>query len=152
MKTAIILVIDDDEDVRVTLGEDLVAAGHIPVFAEEAEQAIQAARFELPDLILLDLRFPGGGGLEVLQRLKETPATWDIPVVVFSGQKSDTLAAEALRLGARTYVQKSFTSTRLNEAIQKVLSSGPEPVPAVALPVPLPHLRVVDGTGTGAVA
>jgi CheY-like chemotaxis protein len=147
MKTAIILVIDDDEDVRVTLGEDLVAAGHIPVFAEEAQEAIQAARFELPDLILLDLRFPGGGGLEVLQQLQESPTTAGIPVIVFSGQKSDTLAAEALRLGARTYVQKSFTSTRLDEAIQKLLETDPEPAPTVAMLVPpaAPHLSVLQG-------
>src|SRR4051794_12941184 len=150
MRTAIILVIDDDEDVRVTLGEDLVSSGHIPVFAEEAQEAVEAARFQLPDLILLDLRFPGGGGLEVLQQLKESPATAEIPVIVFSGQKSDTLVAEALRLGARTYVQKSFTSTRLNEAIQTILSNGPEPAPALAMPVPMRHLHVVESAGAAA--
>ena len=145
MRTAIILVIDDDEDVRVTLGEDLVSSGHIPVFAEEAQEAVEAARFQLPDLILLDLRFPGGGGLEVLQQLQESPATSGIPVIVFSGQKSETLVAEALRLGARTYVQKSFTSTRLNEAIEKLLAKDPVPAPALAMPVPLRHLQVFLG-------
>jgi CheY-like chemotaxis protein len=145
VRTAIILVIDDDEDVRVTLGEDLLSSGHIPVFAEDAQEAIETARFELPDLILLDLRFPGGGGLEVLQQLQESPATSGIPVIVFSGQKSETLVAEALRLGARTYVPKSFTSTRLNEAIEKLLSNDPPPAPALAMPVPMPHLHVLEG-------
>jgi CheY-like chemotaxis protein len=150
MSTAIILVIDDDEDVRVTLGEDLLSAGHIPVFAEHAQEAIEAARFELPDLILLDLRFPGGGGLEVLQQLQESPATAEIPVIVFSGQKSDTLVAEALRLGARTYVQKSFNGTRLNEAIEKCLTKNPEPAPAIAMPVPMRHLHVVESSHAAA--
>jgi CheY-like chemotaxis protein len=145
VSTAIILVIDDDEDVRVTLGQDLLSSGHIPVFAEDAQQAIETARFELPDLILLDLRFPGGGGLEVLQQLQESPATSEIPVIVFSGQKSDTLVAEALRLGARTYVQKSFTSTRLNETIDRLLTKTPTPAPAVAMPVPMRHLQVFEG-------
>ena len=100
MRAALILVIDDDEDVRATLGEDLLYAGHLPIFAAEAGEAIEAARLETPDLILLDIRFPGGGGLEVLQQLKRFPETAHIPVIVFSGQRSDTLVEEAMRLAA----------------------------------------------------
>jgi CheY-like chemotaxis protein len=144
MSTGIILVIDDDEDVRLTLGADLFDAGHLPVFAENAETAIDTARHELPDLILLDLRFPGGGGLEVLRRLKGMPETAEIPVIVFSGQKSDTLVGEALRLGARAYVQKSFTSTTLAETMELELTRQPDPTPAFAVPVPTRHLHVVE--------
>ena len=145
MRTALILVIDDDEDVRVTLGEDLLSAGHLPLFASETQEAIDAAERELPDLILLDLRFPGGGGLDVLQHLKRLPETADIPVIVFSGQKSDTLVEEAMRLGARAYVQKSFTNTRLAEVISVVLASrlGPPPPPPQVLPLPVRHLSIL---------
>jgi CheY-like chemotaxis protein len=146
MRAALILVIDDDEDVRVTLGEDLLSAGHLPIFAAEAGAAIEAARLETPDLILLDLRFPGGGGLEVLQRLKRRPETADIPVIVFSGQKSDTLVDEAMRLGASAYVQKSFTSTRLAEVIATALSPHPEPPPAAVIQLPVRTLSVLPAT------
>jgi CheY-like chemotaxis protein len=133
MHTALILVIDDDEDVRVTLGQDLLDAGHLPLFATDAVDAVERTRIEQPDLVILDVRFPGGGGLDVLQRLKRLPETADIPVIVFSGQKSETIVDEALRLGARAYVQKSFTNTRLADVIEITLTDHSGPTPGAML-------------------
>jgi two-component system phosphate regulon response regulator PhoB len=130
MRLGRILIVDDDQDTRVLLGEDLTAWGHEALYAHDAIQALMTARRERPDLILLDFRLPGGSGVDVLQRLKLTSETSSIPVVVFSGQHSPEVVAEVLRLGARAYVQKSFVNVDLGSVIQQVL----EPATAIVEP------------------
>jgi two-component system response regulator len=65
---------------------------------------------ELPHLILLDMRLPGIGGIEVLQRIKRAPDFCEVPVVVLTGSDRDEDVREALQLGAHSYIVKPMTA------------------------------------------
>lgn len=81
-----ILIIDDDETARYTLGTFASRPGIELFEAENGLDGIEAARREKPDLIMLDLMMPGIGGHEVLERLKDDPETAAIPVVMITSR------------------------------------------------------------------
>ena len=124
-----ILIVEDDAEVRVLLAEQLRDRGHDSIYASDGVQALTLVRRERPNLILLDLRLPGGDGFSVLERLKNIPEIAHTPVIVFSGMRSPEAEERALLLGAREFVQKSFTGNDLADAITRALEPGPAPEP-----------------------
>src|SRR5258708_20493052 len=80
-----ILLVEDSKFLRLATERALACAGYEVSTAIDGEQALQMAREELPDLILLDVLLPGMTGPEVLIVLKKDPATAQIPVVVCTG-------------------------------------------------------------------
>jgi DNA-binding NtrC family response regulator len=117
--SARILIVDDDPAVLRGVGGLLRDEGLLTVEARsvaEAERLLQKA--EAPDLMLLDLRMPGEGGLEWLARLQPLP----LPVVVLSGEASATDAVSALRLGAADFVEKPPSPERLLTSIKNTLA------------------------------
>jgi CheY-like chemotaxis protein len=151
---ATILIVDDDAEVRQLLGEELRDLGHESLYAADGVQALSLVRRERPDLILLDLRLPGGDGFLVLERLNRIPEVAYIPVIVFSGMRSPDAEERALALGAREYVHKSFSGNDLGEAIARVLeprtSEPPEALSIAAAldpSLPMPALRTVPSFG-----
>ncbi len=80
-----ILVIDDEPDVLIFISSVLEDNGFEPVTTSSGFEAIQLARSERPDLILLDLIMPGKSGLTLFQELKTDPSLSSIPVVVVTG-------------------------------------------------------------------
>lgn len=105
-----ILVIEDDASTRQLLAVTLRRANLDPVEAPDGETGLVLARQLQPGLILLDLRLPGLDGFSVLQRLKSSASTADIPVVAMTGSHGLWLGARArvLSLGAATFVTKPF--------------------------------------------
>jgi two-component system nitrogen regulation response regulator NtrX len=117
--SARILIVDDDPAVLRGVGGLLRDEGLRTVEARsvaEAEKRLQGP--EVPDLMLLDLRMPGEGGLEWLSRLQPLP----LPVVVLSGEASATDAVSALRLGAADFVEKPPSPERLLTSIKNTLA------------------------------
>jgi DNA-binding response OmpR family regulator len=129
--TAKILIVDDDAEIRQLLGEELRDLGHDSFYASDGIQALSMVRRERPDLILLDLRLPGGDGFSVLVRLQRIAEVAHIPVIVFSGMRSPDAEETALKLGAREFIQKSLSGNHLAEAIARVLDG---PVPDLSQP------------------
>ena len=76
--------------------------------AEQGDLGLDVARAQLPDLILLDLHLPDMPGLEVLHRLRRSPETADIPVVVVSADATPEHIEELLASGAQSYITKPF--------------------------------------------
>ncbi|MDZ4277659.1 MAG: response regulator [Dehalococcoidia bacterium] len=80
-----ILVADDEPTIRALVRAALGGKGYRVLEAENGPDALQAARSQSPDLILLDIALPGLSGLDVLRRLQEAPATAGTPVLLLTG-------------------------------------------------------------------
>ncbi len=118
-----ILVAEDDRFLRKAAEVTLRRHGFTVLTASDGEAAVQMARAETPDLVLLDLIMPRLQGFEVLRTLKQDPATQAIPVIVLSnlGQPSDV--RQAMEEGAAAYFVKADLSLqalvqRVEEALQ----------------------------------
>jgi DNA-binding response OmpR family regulator len=121
-----ILVVDDDADVRAGLNIRLRASGYNVVLAADALTAVQVARKESPDLLILDLGLPGGDGFLVMQRLSAIPALAVIPVIVLSARDRESHENRVTMAGAVAFLQKPFDDVELLEVIRKTLGGGDE--------------------------
>ena len=105
--TITILLAEDDRFLRRAAEATLKKKGYNVVTAADGQEALDAARRERPDLILLDVIMPKLQGFEVLERLKADSNTRDIPVVMLSNLGQDTDQAFALEQGAVAYLVKA---------------------------------------------
>lgn len=101
-----ILVVDDDEQIRLLLFNFFRGKGFDVLTAESGEEAIEVAERERPRLILLDISLPGIDGILTLKRIKEVLP--DAGVVMATGLNDQQIAEESARLGAFAYVLKPF--------------------------------------------
>jgi len=101
-----ILVIDDEKDVCDTLKDIFIKEGYKVETALSGKEAIFKVQTEKPDLILLDIRMPEMGGIEVLKKVKEIDN--DIPVAIITAHEDIEAAKEAMLLGAYDYIRKPF--------------------------------------------
>ncbi|MGE5280079.1 MAG: response regulator [Deltaproteobacteria bacterium] len=81
MKNKKILIVDDEPDVLMLLGERLSKAGYNVIKAAGGQEAIELAQSDSPDLIVLDIAMPGMDGSEVANTLRAQPATQGIPII-----------------------------------------------------------------------
>lgn len=97
----VVLVVDDDPDMRELLVELLRDAGARPMAARSAEEALTAMHCVVPDVVLTDYRMPGGDGLTLLRAMACDPACREIPAMLASADAdASSLAAAAAELGA----------------------------------------------------
>ena len=115
-----ILVVEDDQDIRQLLHVQLTSAGYETVFARDAAAALGVARREQPNLIVLDLGLPAGGGFVVMERLKSLPELEMVPVVVVTA-KDQSEAEKAVEQGATSFFLKPFKGEELIGEIRRVL-------------------------------
>lgn len=113
-----ILVIEDDEHVRLPLVDVLEANGYAVFQAANGKEGIQAARDEEPDLIVSDIMMPEVDGYGVFEALQEDPHTAIIPFIFLTAKTDPTDIREGLSLGADDYLTKPFEIRDLLEAIR----------------------------------
>ncbi|MSR46548.1 MAG: sigma-54-dependent Fis family transcriptional regulator [Planctomycetes bacterium] len=101
-----ILLVDDEESIRVTLGDDLVTAGHRVTAIGDGGEALKLIETRVFDVIVSDIRMPGADGTELLARAKHLRAATE--VILMTGFGTIESAVEALRAGAYHYVVKPF--------------------------------------------
>ena len=87
----------------------------------DAVSAMTEARKNPPDLVLLDLGLPGGGGLNILQRFQSIPRLAVIPVIVLSARERTAMEKPVLDAGARAFFQKPADPEELHKKIQELL-------------------------------
>jgi DNA-binding response OmpR family regulator len=116
-----ILLIDDDDSFTELVSARLQAAGYEVHTAPDAMMGLQAAHTYQPDLVLLDLKVPAGGGLSVLENLRKSIKTSQIPVIVVTGTADLKKKTELVKLGVKTYIQKPFTPEDLLQTISSTL-------------------------------
>jgi DNA-binding NtrC family response regulator len=115
-----LLIVDDERAVREACREAAAALGYRTTAAESAEHALRVTDAHNIDAVLLDLKLPGAGGLEVLRQLKK--ARPDIEVVVVTGHGTVESAVQAMKAGAYDYMTKPFSLEELKLLLARVAS------------------------------
>lgn len=121
MSKGTILVVDDEEDILELIRYNLTKEGYRVVCAPSGESAIQMARSESPDLIVLDLMLPGIDGLDVCRVLKNDPKTKLITVIMLSAKGEEADVVTGLELGADDYITKPFSPRVLLARVKTAL-------------------------------
>jgi DNA-binding response OmpR family regulator len=119
MKKKKILIIEDDYDLSALIMRHLRSADFDVLNVGDVIQGVQFARKEIPDLIVLDLMIPGGGGLKVLERLNQIPETQSIPIVVLTGVRDEETKKKVLEAGAVEYLEKPYNAQELLRSIEE---------------------------------
>ena len=129
MASQTILVIDDDESLRDTIGLMLENEGFRPILAADGAAGLEQAFAAKPSLILVDLRMPGINGVDVCKRLRASGAP--TPVIVLSAVGEEIDKVLLLEIGADDYVVKPFGMRELLARIRAVLRRAARDSPAM---------------------
>jgi excisionase family DNA binding protein len=116
-----VLVVDDDAQVREVVRVNLEMEGYAVREAANAEEGLAALEEDAPDLILLDVMMPQVDGWEMLRRVQERHGIGSIPVVMFSGKVDEGVRAEAAERGAHAFVGKPFDLRSLIEQTKQIV-------------------------------
>jgi twitching motility two-component system response regulator PilH len=116
-----ILLIEDSPTDTAVLTQLLERNGHQVIARSNAEDGIETARAELPDLVLMDVVLPGMNGFQATRALSRDAATNAIPVLIVSTKGMETDKAWGMRQGARGYVVKPPVEADLVERINALL-------------------------------
>ncbi|MCL6430597.1 MAG: response regulator transcription factor [Anaerolineae bacterium] len=116
-----ILVVDDDVDVAETVARTLQRAGHETIVAYRGLQALEIAREQHPDLVVLDIRMPGLNGIDVCRQLRDTPGLSRIPVLFLSAKSEVADRLEGFEAGADDYITKPFDLRELELRVKALL-------------------------------
>jgi DNA-binding response OmpR family regulator len=117
-----VLVIDDEEPIRLLCRVNLEAAGIEVSEAEDGKVGLEAARADPPDVILLDVMMPGMDGWRVFDELLKDERTEDVPVVFLTARAELRDQARGLELGGVDYVTKPFNPLNLAPLIEDLLA------------------------------
>lgn len=109
----LVLIVDDDAEVRAVIRECLEREGFEVTEGANAQQGIDKINQRIPDLMMLDVSMPGIDGWEMLRRVREKLDVRDLPVVVFSGKIAEEELAHGPDRGAQGYLRKPFDPLKL---------------------------------------
>ena len=116
-----ILVVDDERDIVELVRYNLAQAGYRVVSATDGRQAVEMARRERPDLVVLDLMLPVLPGAEVARMLKQDEKTRGIPIVMLTARGEEVDRVVGFELGADDYVVKPFSPGELVARVDAVM-------------------------------
>ena len=120
-RKARILVCDDDELLVDLLTYRLSAKGYQVSAARDGGEALERLAADKPDAVVLDAMMPVVEGFEVLRRIREQPATANLPVIMLSARKQERDIVGALELGASDFVVKPFIPEELIARLARLL-------------------------------
>jgi DNA-binding response OmpR family regulator len=131
-QSARILVVEDDQEQRRIAASGLRAAGYHVVTAESGPEAVETARLERPELILLDVDLPGLDGMAVCRQIKLDPALAAVPVIFCTARTGIMDRMAGLTLGADDYLTKPYAPSELLLRIRRLLARSTSPAHAAA--------------------
>jgi two-component system, OmpR family, response regulator PrrA len=113
-----VLLVEDDDAIRTSLGKSLTAAGHVVTAVAAGAEGVAVVARDRPDVLLLDLGLPDLDGRDVLAMVR---AVSDVPVIVATARDDDASVVKLLDAGADDYVIKPFSSAQIDARIRAVL-------------------------------
>ena len=140
-----ILVVDDEEDILELVRYNLVREGYKVDCAATGEEALKKTESEAIDLIVLDLMLPGINGLEVTRRLKGSPKSQNLPIVMLTAKGEEADVVSGLELGADDYITKPFSPRVLAARVRAVLRRSRREVSEESLVLELQGMVIHPG-------
>jgi len=119
---ALIVVADDDGDIRDLVEFKLTTLGHQIVTVADGSSAVDACRTTRPDLAVLDVMMPGLTGLEAVRELRSNPALKDIPVILLTARAQQSDVQTGFDCGADDYITKPFSPKELASRVEALLA------------------------------
>lgn len=117
----LILVADDDEDILALVTAVLERSGHEVTGVRDGAEALESLQRQSPDLVVLDISMPEVDGLEVLQRIRSSAETSELPVVLLSARAQEDDVRLGYATGASAYVRKPFSPRELADRVAQLL-------------------------------
>jgi len=115
-----IMIVDDEEDIRISVGQIFEISGYEVTKAKDGNDCINKLERETPDIVILDIMMPGMSGWDVAARIKENPKWNDIPIV-FLTAKGDEMSIGMGGLASEEYIVKPFNIVELKEKVERIL-------------------------------
>ncbi len=128
-----ILIVDDERHIAMLLNSRLRANHYEVLVAFDAIQGMQTALNAIPDLILLDLRMPAGGGAGMFENLQRNIRTAHIPVIFITAHANAEIEKACFDSGATDFIPKPFDPDEVLRKVRKALND-PDPSQATADP------------------
>ena len=119
-----ILIVDDSPSQLMGMKRIVEKLGHEAVTAEDGAAGVEAAKTNLPDLILMDVVMPNLNGFQATRAISKEATTAHIPIVLVTTKDQETDKVWGMRQGAKAYITKPFTETQLIEVINSLLVAG----------------------------
>jgi len=129
MSMARILIVDDSPSQLMGIRRIVEKLGHEALTAEDGAAGVEAAKRELPDLILMDVVMPNLNGFQATRSITREPSTKHIPIVLVTTKDQDTDRVWGMRQGARAYITKPFSESELADMIQQMLGGDAPAAP-----------------------
>jgi DNA-binding response OmpR family regulator len=124
---ALIVVADDDVDIRDLVEFKLATLGHDVVSVADGSAAVSACREHRPDLAVLDVMMPGLTGLEAVRELRADAGLHHIPVILLTARAQQSDVQTGYDSGADDYITKPFSPKDLASRVEALLSRATEP-------------------------
>ena len=119
-----ILIVDDSPSQLMGIRRIVEKLGHDALTAEDGAAGVEAAKREIPDLILMDVVMPNLNGFQATRSITREATTKHIPVILVTTKDQDTDRVWGMRQGAKAYITKPFSESELAELIAQYLGGG----------------------------
>ncbi|MEO5628175.1 MAG: twitching motility response regulator PilH [Thermomonas sp.] len=119
-----ILIVDDSPSQLMGIRRIIEKLGHDALTAEDGAAGVEAAKREIPDLILMDVVMPNLNGFQATRSITREATTKHIPVILVTTKDQDTDRVWGMRQGAKAYITKPFSESELAELISQYLDGG----------------------------
>ena len=122
-----ILIVDDSPSQLLGIQRIVEKLGHQFLTATDGAAGVEAAKAELPDLVLMDVVMPNLNGFQATRTLARDASTRHIPVILVTTKDQDTDRMWGMRQGAKAYITKPFSEDELSEVLERVFSHQEPP-------------------------
>lgn len=123
-ETKTILIVEDEPTVLNFISRVLELEGYHILQAKDTDEGLKLVVEKPFDLMILDLRLPGGDGFAILEKMKGDPRLMSIPVIVFTASAGPVKKEQVLRLGVTDYLVKPLSAAKLRKAVARILCPG----------------------------